>query len=75
MDFLDNSGHIFSLQSFYEEPIGYEFEETKYIFWIDSANTNYLSINNYCCVKLQGFFLCFCHVFISSNSNFPSSTV
>ena len=47
MDFLDNSGHIFSLQSFYEEPIGYEFEETKYIFWIDSANTNYLSINNY----------------------------
>ena len=47
MDFLDNSGHIFSLPSYQEEPVGYEFEENKYIFWIDPINTNTLSINNY----------------------------
>ena len=47
MDFLDKSGHIFSLQSYEEEPIGYEFDENKYIFWIDSPTTNSLSINNY----------------------------
>ncbi len=47
MDFLDNSGHIFSLPSYTEEPIGYEFEENEYVFWLDSLNTNYLSVNNY----------------------------
>ena len=47
MDFIDNSGHIFSLPSYQEEPVGYEFEENKYIFWVDAPNTNVLSINNY----------------------------
>ena len=27
MNFLDNSGHIFSLPSYVEEPIGYEYDE------------------------------------------------
>ena len=46
MEFLDNTGHIFSLKSYNEKPIGYEYEETPYIFWMDS-NTSRLSINNY----------------------------
>jgi len=47
MDFLDNSGHIFTLPSYSSEPIGYEFEENEYVFWCDDPNTKYLSINNY----------------------------
>lgn len=47
MDFLDNSGHVFSLPSYSEEPIGHEFEENDYIFWIDNSITSSLSINNY----------------------------
>ena len=46
MEFVDNTGHIFSLSSYKEKPIGYEYEENQYIFWIDS-NTSRLSINNY----------------------------
>ena len=46
MEFVDNTGHIFSLKSYSEKPIGYEYEENSYIFWIDS-NTSKLSINNY----------------------------
>ena len=46
MEFIDNTGHIFSLSSYKEKPIGYEYDEDAYIFWID-ANTSYLSINNY----------------------------
>ena len=46
MEFVDNTGHIFSLKSYDEKPIGYEYEETPYIFWID-ASTSKLSINNY----------------------------
>lgn len=46
MEFIDNTGHIFSLKSYNEKPIGYEYNENPYIFWIDS-NTSKLSINNY----------------------------
>ena len=47
MEFIDNSGHIFSLKSYDRKPIGYEYEEHPYIFWIDNKNKNKLSINNY----------------------------
>jgi len=47
MDFLDNSGHVFSLPSYSEEPIGHEFEENDYIFWLDNNVTSSLSVNNY----------------------------
>ena len=30
MEFIDNTGHIFSLPSYKEEPIGYEYEEYSY---------------------------------------------
>lgn len=47
MEFIDNTGHIFSLPSYTEEPIGYEYEENPYTFWIDSDKTSRLSVNNY----------------------------
>ena len=47
MNFLDRSGHIFNLPSYPYEPIGHEFEENDYIFWIDNCKMNKLSINNY----------------------------
>lgn len=47
MEFSDNTGHIFSLPSYSEKPIGYEYEEYPYIFWIDPTNSTKLSINNF----------------------------
>ena len=47
MIFLDRSGHTFSLPSYSYEPIGHEFEENDYVFWIDDSSMNKLSINNY----------------------------
>lgn len=46
MEFVDNSGHIFSLPSYNKQPIGYEFEETPYIFWFNNNGLN-LSVGNY----------------------------
>ena len=47
MEFSDNTGHIFSLPSYSEKPIGYEYEEYPYIFWIDPTNSTKLSVNNF----------------------------
>ena len=47
MEFVDNTGHIFSLPSYSEKPIGYEYDEYSYVFWIDSNNTSKLSVNNF----------------------------
>lgn len=47
MDFLDKTGHIFTLDSYENYPIGYEFQENDYIFWFDTENGYKLSIDNY----------------------------
>ena len=48
MEFIDNSGHIFSLNDYKQKPIGYEYDETPYVFWINDQNNNgRLSINMY----------------------------
>lgn len=47
MNFVDNTGHIFNLPSFNYNPIGYEYAENRYIFWIDDNTTSFLSVNNY----------------------------
>jgi len=47
MEFLDNSGHIFTLKSYEYKPIGHEYDENPYIFWIDTNTENFLSVNNY----------------------------
>lgn len=47
MNFVDNTGHIFSLPSFLYNPIGYEYEEQRYIFWFEDSNQAFMSVNNY----------------------------
>lgn len=47
MRFIDNTGHIFSMKSFEDFPLGYEYEQTPYIFWIDGEYSQKLSVNNY----------------------------
>ena len=47
MEFLDTNHRIFSLPSFKEKPIGYQNNNQSYIFWVDSNNQSYLSVDNY----------------------------
>ena len=47
MDFIDRTGHIFSLPSYSDRPIGYEYEESPYIFKFKSDNSFKLSVDNY----------------------------
>lgn len=47
MDFSDKSGHIFSLPHYNTKPIGYEYKEQDYVFYISSDRTSRLSIKNY----------------------------
>lgn len=47
MNFIDRTGHIFSMQSYNEYPVGYEYEETPYIFWFDTEKGMKLSVDNY----------------------------
>lgn len=49
MNFVDNTGHTFSLQEYKSKPIGYEYNNQSYIFWFDGEYTKNLSINNYYC--------------------------
>lgn len=55
MRFIDNNGQVFSMQSFSEFPIGYEFEQTPYIFWIDNVYTEKLSVNNFYILPIRIF--------------------
>ena len=47
MDFIDRTGHIFSLESYSSLPIGYEYQETPYIFRFKSDSGYKLSVDNY----------------------------
>ena len=54
---LDHSGHIFSLQSYNTKPIGYEYDENPYIFWInDTKDNQQISINNYYVRSINAIF-------------------
>lgn len=47
MDFIDNTGNVFSLEN-YTDRIGYELKENKYVFWIDNPIGDFdLSVNTY----------------------------
>lgn len=56
MNFLDKSGHIFSLPSSNILPIGYEENINNYIFWLQNDNSNKLSIKNYYFRPVRIFF-------------------
>ena len=45
MEFIDHNGHIFSLPSYKTYPVGYEYDEQPYIFWLN--DTKKLSTDNY----------------------------
>lgn len=47
MKFIDHTGHLFELKSYNIEPIGYEYEETKYVFWFDNEQGYKMSVNTY----------------------------
>jgi len=47
MNFVDRTGHIFTSKSYNENPVGFEYEETPYIFWFNSEHGYKLSVNNY----------------------------
>jgi len=44
MEFIDHTGHVFSLPTFDDKPIAIQYTENDYIFWIKD---NPVSINNY----------------------------
>lgn len=47
MEFIDRTGHIFSLQT-YNDNIGWEYKDNDYIFWFDDVYTQgKLSVNSY----------------------------
>lgn len=47
MEFINNTGHIFSLQSYDTYPTGYEYETFDYIFYIEDDYAKSLSVNNF----------------------------
>lgn len=51
MQFIDHTGHIFSLPHYSSKPIGYEYMENDYIFWLTSEYTSELSVD---CIYIQG---------------------
>lgn len=73
MQFIDHTGHLFSLDHFSHYPVGYEYNETPYIFWFKDEYTTKLSIN---CVYIQSIRIAIPEAKISSmeilceNSNY-----
>lgn len=47
MEFVDNSGHIFSLNNYTEYPDGYLYNDHPYVFWMNDKEGTNLSINCY----------------------------
>lgn len=45
MDFLDRTGHLFSLDSFDSYPVGYEYQENPYVFWFNNDKSLSLSVD------------------------------
>ena len=47
MKFIDHTGHLFELKSYAIDPIGYEYEETKYVFWFENEQGYKFSVDTY----------------------------
>lgn len=47
MNFIDHTGHLFQLKSYRVNPIGYEYEETKYVFWFENEQGYKFSVDTY----------------------------
>jgi hypothetical protein len=44
MEFIDSTGHIFSLPSYEDNPINLEYTENEYVFWLTDSS---VSVKNY----------------------------
>ena len=47
MELIDHTGHIYSLPSFKEYPVGYEYETFKHTLWLEDEYARQLSINEW----------------------------
>ena len=47
MNFIDRTGHIFSMMSHESYPTGYEYETFDYVFYLEDEYAGRLSVNNY----------------------------
>lgn len=47
MNFIDHTGHLFQMKSYSINPIGYDYETTKYIFWFNNENGYKISVDTY----------------------------
>ena len=36
MEFIDSTGHIFYLEDYSSYPIGFEYEQNNYVFWLEN---------------------------------------
>lgn len=52
MEFIDRTGHTFSLKSFSAYPIGYKTAQHKYIFWSKGYDDRQLSVGMWYCTPL-----------------------
>ena len=50
MEFIDHTGHIFSLPHYSTYPQGYEYEENPYVFWFKDDYSSQLSVD---CIYIQ----------------------
>lgn len=47
MEFIDHTGHIFSIKSYIDRPIGYQYDIQPYVFWLGTEYTKDLSVGNF----------------------------
>lgn len=45
MEFIDHTGHIFSLPDYSQYPVGYEYSENPYVFWLSDDYSSNLSVD------------------------------
>lgn len=45
MEFIDHTGHIFSLPDYSQFPVGYEYSENPYVFWLSDDYSSNLSVD------------------------------
>lgn len=45
MEFIDHTGHIFSLPDYSQFPVGYEYSENPYVFWLSDNYSSQLSVD------------------------------
>lgn len=67
MQFIDHTGHQFTLPEYQNRPVGYEFDIDKYVFWLNSDTTTHkLAVHNAYIMPIR---------FLVENGNIESITI